>query len=356
MPLPAQAGDANSGGCSFEESVVKYTKPWLSYDEQADYLKSQGLEFERDFLIAHLVDVGYYRLSGYWYIFKYQSKQSEDGKRDEYFEKGTSFERVWDLYVFDRQLRLLVLDAIERVEIYMHTQLAYLLAEKSGPFGFLDKAALPNMNQQTYGRFISRCFSAHDRSRTLYIKHFKDKYGDAHGLPPYWTLVNIMDFGMMLTLFKGSPDKVKSSIAQALEIPGTVLESWLLMLNTVRNICAHHDRLWNRRLGNKPKIPRAHKYPDWHVPYEVSNSTTFGLLTILSYLLERIAPDTSWHGKVVRLLHGRSGEDLQYMGFMDGWQECPLWKPCLVDGRLAELESHAGILTQVKQGHSERHC
>lgn len=299
---------------------MEYQKPWLSYEEQADRLEGRGLAFDRDDLVARLADVGYYRLSGYWYIYK-----QGPGTDDESFVEGTSFEKVWDLYTFDRQLRLVTLDAIERVEVYMRTQLAYRLAEIAGPFGYLDRSTLSNMDQSAYGHFMSRCFTAHDRSKTLFIEHFKQKYGDSHGLPPYWTLVNIMDFGMMLTLFRGSPDDVKKGIASDVGIRAEVFESWLLTLNTVRNACAHHDRLWNKRLGNRTKIPRGHRYPDWHRPHEVNNSTTFTLLTILGYLLERIAPSTSWHVKVVRLLQDRSEEDLRRMGFREGWESCPMW-------------------------------
>lgn len=299
---------------------MEYRKPWLSYEQQADRLEERGLAFDRADLVAHLADVGYYRLSGYWYIYK-----QNPGSDDESFAPGTSFEKVWNLYTFDRQLRLITLDAIERVEVYMRTQLAYRLAETAGPFGYLDRSTLPNMEQGAYGHFMSRCFTAYDRSKTLFIEHFKQKYGDSHGLPPYWTLVNIMDFGMMLTLFKGSPDDVKRGIADDLGVRAEVFESWLLTLNTVRNACAHHDRLWNKRLGNRTKIPRGHRYPEWHRPHEVNNSTTFTLLTILGYLLERIAPNTSWHGKVVRLLRSRSEEDLRRMGFREGWETCPMW-------------------------------
>ena len=115
----------------------------------------------------------------------------------------------------------------------MRTQLAYRLAETTGPFGYLNRSTLPNMDQRAYGHFMSRCFAAYDRSKTLFVEHFKKKYGDSHGLPPYWMLVNIMDFGMMLTLFKGSPDDVKKGIANEVGVPAEVYESWLLMLNTV---------------------------------------------------------------------------------------------------------------------------
>ena len=100
---------------------------------------TEPLSFDRTSLVAHLADVGYYRLSGYWYIYK-----QNPGSDDESFVPGTSFEKVWDLYTFDRQLRLITLDAIERVEVYMRTQLAYRLAEAAGPFGYLDRSTLPN--------------------------------------------------------------------------------------------------------------------------------------------------------------------------------------------------------------------
>ena len=100
---------------------MEYTKPFLSFEEQADLLTvERGMVADRDDLIRHLQDVGYYRLSGYWHIFKKPDS-------DEFWE-GTTFQRVWGLYVFDRQFRLAVLDAVERIEVYMRTHLAYYLA------------------------------------------------------------------------------------------------------------------------------------------------------------------------------------------------------------------------------------
>ena len=299
---------------------MRYEKPWLSYEQQADLLEERGLEFDREDLISRLSDVGYYRLSGYWYIFK---QGSSDG--GESFVAGTSFKKVWDLYTFDRQLRIITFDAIERVEVYMRTQLAYRLAETAGPFGYLDRSTLPNLDQDRYEHFISRCHVAYGRSRTMFTQHFKRKYGDTHQLPPYWTLVNIMDFGMMLTLFKGAPEEIKKAISDDMGVRPEVFESWLLTLNTVRNACAHHERLWNKRLGNKTKIPRGHRYPEWHSPHEVNNSSAFTLLTILGYLLERIAPGTSWFSKVLDLINGRGKDDLRRMGFYEGWETCPMW-------------------------------
>ena len=223
-------------------------------------MNDRGMVADRDDLINHLRDVGYYRLSGYWHIHKKQGS-------DEFWE-GTTFRRVWDMYVFDRQFRLVVFDAVEGVEVYMRVQLAYILAEQTGPFGFLDRGKLPRLSEKRYGHFIEKCHDTYGRAKRgePFAKHFHNKYGDHHDLPPYWILVNVMDFGMVVALYKGSPVLVRKQIAHNLGINTTVLDSWLLTVNTVRNICAHHGRLWNRTIGNPPKIPRS---PKLHDPYDV---------------------------------------------------------------------------------------
>ena len=270
------AGVVFLGGLSME-----YEKPFLTFDEQADLLARRGLVFDRDVLIPHLKDVGYYRLSGYWYPFK---------QEDDTFIPDTKFETVWNNYTFDRQFRLIVLDAIERIEIFMRTQLAYHLASSHGAFGYREKANLPSLQGGEYHKLINRLATSYDRSKEQFVEHFRDKYGDVHDMPPE-----------------------------------PILESWLMTLNTVRNACAHHARLWNKRLGVRPKIPRKRKYPEWHEPYEVSGDKMFGVLTTLSYLLERIAPETHWRNRLFELLASRSQEEMSAMGFAAGWRTCPIW-------------------------------
>lgn len=305
-----------------------YVKPWLSFEQQADLLiNERGLVADRDNLIKHLADVGYYRLSGYWYIFKRQPKVCKEGVQDEHFIAGTSFDQIWCLYLFDRQFRLVVLDAIERVEVYFRTQLAYELARDTGSFGFLNANNLPRLKREKYNKFIARCKSELSRSREPFAIHFREAYSDKHELPPYWILVNLMDFGTMLSLFKGAPTETRGKLANDLGIRSRVLESWLVTINTVRNICAHHGRLWNRGIGTRPIIPKRSKYPEWHEPFSVRSDNVFGILTILSYLLERIAPETSWRERLLKLLDPLNPDELQRMGFVEGWQECPLWKP-----------------------------
>jgi abortive infection bacteriophage resistance protein len=293
---------------------MEFTKPPLSYNEQADLMISRGLICDHDKLAEHLKDVNYYRLSGYSYTFL-----DKDGN----FHPGTHFEAIWNTYTFDRRFRLIVFDAIERFEVYVRTQLAYELSHAQGAFGFLTRENLPDLKDAGYDLFISKAKLAYKLSRDRFITHFKKTYGDNHELPPYWILVEIIDFGQMYRLYQGAPKEIKKIIADGLSLTPAVLDSWLKTLNVVRNICAHHSRLWNRMLGVKPLIPK--KDARWQNPIAVSNDRIFAVLTILSYLLNIIAPDSSWQKRLLGLFDEYPTVPKRQMGFVDGWEKQPFW-------------------------------
>ncbi len=319
---------------------MKYEKPWLSYEQQADLLiDKRGLIADRDNLIRHLQEVGYYRLSGYWYIFKRCNASGSLDEHDERFIEGTTFDEIWNLYTFDRQLRLLTLDAIERVEIYFRSQLAYMLSEKTGSFGYLDFANLPRLNEEEHREFVEHCETQYSRSSELFVRHFKEKYGDCEKLPPYWIMVNLMEFGTLLRLYKGASPEIRNALAAKLGVTTRVLKSWFVTLNTTRNICAHHARLWNKGIGTRPVIPNKEKNSEWYEPFQIHADRTCGVLTILSYLLERVAPNTSWRTKLFDLLETRSTDELNRMGFTEGWEESALWKPWLEQYESGEVIS-----------------
>lgn len=261
---------------------MKYAKPWLSLDDQADLLIKRGLDGERDLFKARLSSVNYYRLSGYLYPFRIAGDA---------YKQGTTFEEVWRRYVFDRRLRLMVMDAIERIEVAVRSQLAYHHANHHGPFGYADDpSSLPKLRPEKYQEFLTRVSDETDRSHELFVNHFRDKYGDVHPFLPVWMMTEVMSFGTVLTFFKGSSHQVKRGVASFFGMPDTVFESWLLALTTVRNICAHHARLWNRVLGVKPMTPRPAGFPDWHRPIHIQNERVFAILTICRYCLTRVAP------------------------------------------------------------------
>jgi abortive infection bacteriophage resistance protein len=233
---------------------------------------------------------------------------------------------IWRRYTFDRQLRLLLIDAIERAEIAVRTQVVYHHTQLYGPFGYCDPARLRGISPADHADLLRRLREEAERSREDFVKHFQRKYAEETDLP-LWMASELMTFGNMLTLFRGVEQPLKQAIARHFGVADTVLESWLHVLNHVRNICAHHGRMWNRVLGLKPLIPRPHKHPDWHVPVTVPNERVYAVLTILQFLLRQVAPHTAWRQRLLGLFARYPDISLTPMGFPPSWDQSPLWRP-----------------------------
>ncbi|RUR11286.1 Abi family protein [Legionella septentrionalis] len=173
-----------------------YNKPFRSFDEQLELLKSRGLEItHNDRALDYLRRLGYYRLSGYWYPFRkmlseHTPTQSRPQRLDE-FKPGSKFQDAVELYVFDKKLRLLILDAIERVEVAFRVDIAYLLGKKD-PFAYANPNLLhgnftkkidPKTGNTWYQDWMSKHTQLINRSKEDFVAHYKLKYGFVN--PPF---------------------------------------------------------------------------------------------------------------------------------------------------------------------------
>jgi abortive infection bacteriophage resistance protein len=329
---------------------VSYDKPWQSYQDQLTQLTQRGLIVtDTDKALYYLERIGYYRLSGYWYPFRERSevccpltalngKKLKKGKVDrlvlDTFKPDACFKNAVDLYIFDKKLRLLVLDAIERIEIGLRVDISHTLG-KECPFAYLKPELLfegfaYKLNDQTgvtgHHQWIARHASLISRSKEEFIKHHKTKYG----LPlPIWVVCEIWDFGTLSTLFAGMTKAGQDRISSKYGVSdGQVLASWLRSLNYLRNVCAHHSRLWNRNIVDQPKLPRNGEV-SWTDPF-IGNShglaRPFLLLCISKYLLTAINPSSTWGERLKQLLMDfpdlqHLGLNLKGMGAIDNWEE-----------------------------------
>jgi len=296
--------------------MKNYTKPPLTYIEQANLLLSRGLIADKNDLIKKLKAVSYYRLSGYWHPFR---------NPNDTFKPGTTLEEIWKRYTFDRQLRLLVIDAIERVEVSVRTQMVYRHSHQYGAFGYTNPANLPKLSTDEFSYLIDsiEIEKKKKRNKEDFLRHYCDTYQETY--LPLWIAAEVMAFGTTLTMFKGLEQRLKQNIAVDYGISDSVLQSWLVALNGTRNICAHHGRLWNRELGYRPMIPRPNKHPQWHTPVRVSGNRVFAILTILRYMLKLIAPQSRWQSRLEELFRKYPEIPLRLMGFPENWKECPIW-------------------------------
>ena len=236
------------------------------------------------------------------------------------FRAGTKFEQIAGLYIFDRKLRLLVLDAIERIEVAVRTAITYRIAHIYGSFGHADSSNfLPGFDHQA---FMGQLEKEERRSRERFVCHFRKQYAEETHLP-VWMATELLSFGTMSRLYKGLPKCLQQQIAKEYGIDSRILASWLHALSHVRNVCAHHKRLWNRQFGIKPRLPSrsltwAREVPD--------NGRLYCVLVVLQQMLHVASPNCHWRKRLCDLLDSHPAISLDEMRFPAGWRGQEIWK------------------------------
>ena len=327
---------------------MKYAKPWLSTDEQLDQLAVRGLRVsDRDKALDYLNRIGYYRLSGYWFAFRERSgpccvldqprptKPQSKGETIalDNFRPGASFQNAVDLYVFDKQLRLLVLDALERVEIALRVDVSYTLGQLDA-FAYLNGGLFHTGFSQILSKdsgvtrhheWLGKHAQLIGRSKEDFVNHNKAKYG----LPlAIWVACEVWDFGTLSTLYGGMRESEQDAISVKYGVGnGRTFATWLRSLNYLRNVCAHHSRLWNRNIVDQPKLPAAANMP-WVAPFENNvhaRARCYLLICMLRHLLQVVNPTSSWPQRMKA--HLQTFPNLEHlglnrlgMGAADGWE------------------------------------
>jgi abortive infection bacteriophage resistance protein len=321
-----------------------YTKPYLTFKEQLELLKSRGLEVTNDSVaLEYLRRLGYYRLSGYWYPCRqliplpaHQSRPIRPQRKDD-FMHGSRFQDAVELYVFDKKLRLSLLDAIERIEVAFRVDIAYLLGKKdrfayNNPsllHGNFTKKIDPKTGRTKYEEWLVKHNQLIQRSKEDFVEHYKAKYG----LPlPIWVAIELWDFGLLSTFYKGMTVQDKTDVAAKYGIPDfQIMESWLRCLNYVRNVVAHHSRLWNRNLIDQPKLARKGVMSafDSFVGNIHVTSRIYIVVCILAHFMQHVCPRSSWHTRLADLVRSfpkAAHIDIQDMGFPKEWEQHVFWK------------------------------
>lgn len=302
---------------------MKYAKPALTFEQQAQRLLERGLIADKKTLIERLSAVNYYRLSAYWYNFKV----IDPATNAESFAVNTTFDLIWRQYQFDRKLRQLMMDAVEHVEVaILRTQLVARFTLAHGPFGYIDYGNFnPRFPYDKFSRFLTELDEAVMFSNEEFVERFQKKYTGEKRLP-LWMAVEVMTFGQLFTLFRNLDRRDLQTIAQWFNLFPPVMVSWIHTLLFIRNTCAHHARLWNREIPIRPLIPDIRHNPEWHSPVKFDNSRVFTVLTTLRYFLKFIEPKNDFQARLENLLLSYPEIPIRAMGFPPNWKDSPIWK------------------------------
>ena len=264
----------------------------------------------------HLLEnIGYQRLSAYWYPLL-------SDKQNSVFKLNASFDTVFELYKFDRELRGLIISELEKIEVAVRAKTAYRMSLTHGAF-WIGNETLFSCSA-IYQTTLAKINEELSRSDDDMILSFKSEYSNP--LPPSYMLLEITSFGTLLRLYNNLlPGKIKKDIASTFGLPDSVFASWLHSMVSIRNICAHHERLWNRQLRIQPLFPRRPQNI-WLTAPTVCNNRIYYVLSIMIYFLNTVNPNHTFRQKLEDLFAKYPNVDRVAMGFPSNWQNEPLWK------------------------------
>ena len=300
---------------------VSYTKPALTLEQQSDLLLSRGLkDISKENLVNKLSFINYYRLRGYTY--PYQDNSLEDTP----FLKTNSWNFIWNDYVMDSRLRGLLFESISHIEIALRTQIELVMSLKYGPTWYTDSRYFFNTN--FFNKNLEELEKCWERSEEEFKKHYETKYIETE-LPPSWMIFETSTFGLTSKYY----ESINNSYSEKAEIAKYfgfgkaqvfIFISWLRHLTTVRNICAHHSRLFSRVNINRPVYPK--KLKGAWVSNWPNDERVYASVCIIKKLLDSCMSEYDFIGKLKPIVAMARKEQLPSMGFPKGWENEPLFR------------------------------
>jgi len=288
--------------------------------DQITLLQSRNMSFRQindapDFL----ANISYYRLKGYWW-------EMQDNFVNHHFRSGSFFEDAIDLYNFDRHFRLIVFNAIERIEIALRSKLIYHLSLAHGAEWYINPSLFEK--QKEFASFISKVYQDMSRSSEEFIvKHFAN-HPTEH--PESWKSLEVLTLGTLSKLYQNIKHQLpeKNVIANEFGLNNQKhLVSWLLSITVIRNIIAHHGRLWNRVIINKYDWPTTTPHTLLsYTPDNMQRRKIFPILSAIIYMNDRISPGHHIKQELLTLFGNFTNIQLSKMGFPTNWKNESIWK------------------------------
>lgn len=316
---------------------MQYNHPPTTIAQQILVLQSRKMAGDEELMRRWLRTVGYYRLSAYW--LPWEVPPAAGHTRSKAFRPNTNFADIVDIYVFDRKLRLLVMEAIDRFEIAVRARWTNLFSLAHGSHAHMENANF--QNGFDYARMLAKISNTAENSSEVFVEHYRKKYTTPY-LPPLWQITELMTLGEISMWVKATKDNnMKDAVAKDLGLPNKdTLEGILQLLSYIRNICAHHGRLWNRRTVKRaPNIRNFRQDMDIEIDgtqHQPRNSI-YNVLVVLAKALCHQSPDTTFPKRTTILAGTRSADQLRAMGFPEDWTERPIWKTAFQNSNTSEL-------------------
>lgn len=296
--------------------MIQNVKSPLTYEEQIRRLKEfHKLSIDdKEEAVQILKKINYYRLSGYGIGLTMPDDKDK-------YRQGISLNHLYQLYTFDSELKNLLSLVIEQIEIQFRANISYHLAIKYGALGYRDSKNFADRTDSkgnsVFEKILEEFKSMVERNKGLpFVKHHINKYG---GQFPIWVAVELFTFGNLTSLYSIMKDEDKKVIAKLYRTTDLYFNSWIRLLQEVRNLCAHYARLYNLILKTTPRLYK--EYDFLTQDPKTKKTKIFQILIVLKKVLD----EDQWndfYSKFSLLLNRYSKYiKLSFMNFPNNWNE-----------------------------------
>jgi len=297
---------------------ISYSKTCTLPQDLIPLLKKRGLFIaDEQRAISYLTNIGYFRLSAYLYPLL------EMPKENHIYKSGATFDIALDMYRFDRKLRILLFNEIEKIEVAIRSAMNNLISDALGDVFWMTNVANFS-NYVIFAKTTALIQTEIEKTKEEFIEHFKNKYSNP--FPPAWMISEIIPLGILYNVFNNLKSKnIKKKIAIHFGVSLPTFTSWMLVLSNLRNLCGHHARLWNKEI---PIVSHNLNNPvfSWITPAITDMKRVYFRICIIKYLLFTVSPNNRFTEKLKLLLAEYPTVDIRAMGFPANWESEPLWK------------------------------
>lgn len=272
-------------------AMTNFTKPPLTPEAHLKLLMDRGLVVpDQDKAIAYIKSIGYFRLKSY-------SRHVMVDPTSHNLVEGTTFDQILSYYVFDRELRLLTLDAIERIEVAIKAKFCGIVAtHTNNAHWYLVRKLFKEADR--HADFIEKCGQECNRCPDRYIESYQAKY-KVPPEPPCWMAFEVLPFGAISKAYENLDTSLQSLIASEFGFNRRVVLNWLHTLTVVRNVCAHHHTLWNRSYPTTPIVP-----DKWQHVFDQTDINSYAARAVVCALwLSVFIPASEWRYRLEDLLN-----------------------------------------------------
>jgi abortive infection bacteriophage resistance protein len=297
---------------------VAYTKNCTLPHDLILLLKQRGLDIgDKNKAVNYLKNIGYYRFSAYCYPLL------KDPKTDHIFKENATFDMALDMYRFDRKLRIMLFNEIEKIEVAIRSAMCNQISSQMNDVFWMTEPKYFR-SAAIFTKTLTLIETEIVKTKEVFIAHFQSKYSDPY--PPAWMIAEIIPLGILCSLFNNLKNKtILKKIAHQFGTPLPVFSSWILLLSNLRNLCGHHSRLWNKEI---PIISHSLNNPvhPWINTANTDMKRIYFRICIIKYLLFTVSPNNTFTKKLKALLAEFPTIDVKAMGFPQNWDKEPLWK------------------------------